>query len=67
MFFYSDKTREADPHAAPDVEVFQGKDYDLDEPNSWFYWFCFPGCLPDSEPNGPFESKEAAIADARGM
>lgn len=31
----------------------------------WFYWFCFPGCLPDSEPFGPFESREAALADAR--
>jgi hypothetical protein len=20
----------------------------------WFYWYCFPGCLPDSEAIGPF-------------
>lgn len=30
-----------------------------------FYWWpCFPGCLPDGEPSGPFESARAAIADA---
>jgi hypothetical protein len=32
----------------------------------WFYWFCFPGCLPDDEPVGPFETEEDALADARG-
>ncbi len=31
----------------------------------WFYWSCFPGCLPDGEPNGPFDTEEAAIADMR--
>ena len=31
----------------------------------WFYWYCLPGCMPDSEPHGPFdtaeEAKQAAI------
>lgn len=26
----------------------------------WFYWYCFPGCLPDSEAMGPYESFDAA-------
>lgn len=26
----------------------------------WFYWICFPGCLPDSPAIGPFESWRAA-------
>jgi hypothetical protein len=30
----------------------------------WFYWYCQPGCLPDSEPFGPFESEELAKQDA---
>jgi hypothetical protein len=34
----------------------------------WFYWYCFPGCMPDSEPMGPYktaqEAKEAAQEDA---
>ena len=32
-----------------------------------FYWqACFPGCLPDGEPMGPFRSEAAAMRDARG-
>lgn len=31
----------------------------------WFWWACFPGCLPDSDPIGPFDSAQAAIDDAR--
>lgn len=30
----------------------------------WYYWFCFPGCLPDSEPIGPFETRADALEDA---
>jgi hypothetical protein len=31
----------------------------------WFYWFCFPGCMPDSNAIGPFASHKEALADAR--
>ena len=31
----------------------------------WYYWYCFPGCLPDSDPIGPFATKADALADAR--
>lgn len=31
----------------------------------YYFWFCFPGCLPDSEPFGPYETEEEAIAAAR--
>jgi len=31
----------------------------------WFYWYCFPGCMPDSDAYGPFESAAAALQDAR--
>ena len=33
-----------------------------------FYWWpCFPGCLPDTEddPTGPFTSYDAAFQDAQ--
>ena len=65
---YSDPSRESDPHALPDLEVFQEyggvRDCDMNEPG-WFYWYCFPGCLPDSEPVGPFASEAEAIAAAQ--
>jgi hypothetical protein len=81
MQAYSDEEREDDPHSLPDVEIFYmskkgmeviGPDsiwYDPDEQtyreSGWYYWFCFPGCLPDSDAFGPFESAAAAQADAK--
>lgn len=31
----------------------------------WYWWHCEPGCLPDSDPHGPFRSTTAAEAAAR--
>jgi hypothetical protein len=67
---YSNPERESDEHALPDLEVFYRTDtackadgWDTD--GGWFYWFCFPGCLPDSDAVGPFATKAEALADAR--
>ena len=30
----------------------------------WFYWCCFPGCLPDGPAVGPFKSETSARAAA---
>ena len=30
----------------------------------WYYWFCFPGCIPESLASGPFDTSEAAVEDA---
>ncbi len=27
----------------------------------WFYWYCFPGCLPEGSPVGPFETCDEAV------
>ena len=32
----------------------------------WYYWFCSPGCLPDSDPVGPFATEEDALINAQG-
>ncbi len=31
----------------------------------WYWWSCFPGCLPDGDPVGPFTSQAEALADAQ--
>lgn len=31
----------------------------------WYWWACFPGCLPDSDPMGPFATEAEALADAQ--
>lgn len=33
----------------------------------WFAHVCLPGCLPDSDVIGPYESSEAAIIAAREL
>ena len=33
----------------------------------WFWWTCLPGCLPDSEPFGPFETEADALEDAQSF
>ena len=71
MQFYTDESREADPTALPDAEVFwsDGTPIDVDgecaEPAGWYWHPCFPGCLPDGDPIGPFETEDEAIEDAR--
>lgn len=80
---YFDRTREDDPHALPNLEIFYAEEgewgYDdngerceaddaaecMLNAEGYYWWACFPGCLPDSEPNGPFESEEEALNDAR--
>ena len=31
----------------------------------WYYWYCSPGCLPDSEAMGPFTTEQEAVDSAR--
>lgn len=31
----------------------------------WFWHACFPGCLPDGDPVGPFDTRREALADAQ--
>jgi hypothetical protein len=30
----------------------------------WYWWACFPGCMPDGEPMGPFADSRQALQDA---
>lgn len=74
---YSNPKRASDPHALPDVEVFflsarQAVGLAMhtgDDPESaeagWYWWACFPGCLPDGEPSGPYATEAEALADAQ--
>jgi hypothetical protein len=72
-YVYSNPERADDATSLPDVEVFYAHAGDLvpgstDEPPSeegWYWWNCFPGCMPDSEPHGPFPKLKDAMADIR--
>jgi hypothetical protein len=73
--YYSTPERESSPTAEPNVEVFyvsrmecnynlqnmdHADEYTITEPG-FYYWYCFPGCLPDSEPIGPFNTEAEAV------
>ena len=46
-------------------EVFYSFElYKYSEWVGWYWHACFPGCLPDGDPSGPFESEDDAITDA---
>ena len=73
---YSDPSRAEETYALPDVETFyrtveenkaDGWVDDDGEPYEagWYWWSCFPGCMPDSDPFGPFDTEEEAVADAQ--
>jgi hypothetical protein len=59
LTLFPDDTRSECPECAHSFTVPN------DSPAGWFYWFCLPGCLPDSEPMGPFDTESEALADAR--
>jgi hypothetical protein len=76
---YSDPTRENDKYSLPDIEVFyvskleaaynqensdHGNEFTIYE-SGWYWWSCFPGCLPDSEAIGPFNTEKEAIKDSQ--
>ena len=56
------------PYVLPSLEVFyidanRADEEDISE--GWYWWACFPECLPDSEAFGPFGTYNAALKDAR--
>ena len=49
-----------------DKDAHDDDDAELCELASGWYWrSCFPGCLPDGEPNGPYARSRLAYEDAR--
>lgn len=74
-FYYS--SSQTEKHSVPDVEVFYMTQRDCwdasqyqeeTEPDfepGWYFWYCFSGCLPDSDRQGPFESEAKAIEFCR--
>lgn len=78
MQFYLNESRASDPYSLPDAEVFYRTDTALAADDwrdsdgdvmkaGWYVWVCFPGCLPESDPCGPFASQEEAVKYARDL
>ena len=54
-----------DPSAEASSEVWSDGDGEP-LPAGYYWWACFPGCMPDGDPCGPFESYDEAEASAYG-
>jgi hypothetical protein len=39
-------------------------DYRDSQGAGWYWWACFPGCLPDGDASGPFANSRQALEDA---
>lgn len=72
--YYLNPEDESDPYCLPTLEVFYAADGEMPdhedgEPREagWYAWICLPGCLPDSDPFGPYDSEEEAVEDMRDM
>lgn len=58
-------------YVSPMVAMYNRQNADHGDENTiyesgWYWWACFPGCLPDGDWSGPFNTEQAAINDARG-
>ena len=57
------ETLEEDKFCPVHTVYCDGYEEDCRYEDGFYYWYCFPGCLPDSEPIGPFETLEKAQED----
>ena len=46
-------------------ELFLNQGPDTGIPDGWYWQPCFPGCLPDGELQGPFNTEAAAMQAAQ--
>jgi hypothetical protein len=68
MQTYSDPNRKSDEYALPNIEVWYDSSDEIGREHGqhgYYWWSCFPGCMPDSEPMGPFNTELEAIEDAQ--
>jgi hypothetical protein len=67
MAYYCFKDEDGNEYGS--FEVFwhdRQHDAEGEEYASGWYWIaCFPGCLPDGEPTGPFATEDDARRDAQ--
>ena len=63
FYMESGEFTNADPDTWMAESVKDGNDPAYCE--GWYYWFCFPGCLPEGNASGPFDTEDLALSEAR--
>lgn len=66
MSFHQFQSETGEPFGGFEVfQVMQHDSIELELAAGFYWWACFPGCLPDGEPCGPFFTEEEAIENAQ--
>lgn len=50
--------KEADGTLDPNGEPYE---------TGWYWWACWPGCIPDGDPMGPYATEQEAIEYAKEL
>lgn len=66
-FFTNPAVLVDNPWTLPDAEVWYEAKESVHGDPGFYFWFCLPGCLPDSEAYGPYASVQEATEAARAM
>jgi len=66
MSYHRFKDVDGEEHGSFEIFYNDGEDgLQLDmHPAGYYWWACFPGCMPDGDPMGPFETEDEAIDNA---
>lgn len=54
----------AERHGSFEVFYQAADEETVDWEPGWYRWACYPGCLPDGEPSGPFDTAKQAWENA---
>jgi len=63
--FHAFIDEDGEEYGSFEVFCIRSSDYEGKITDGWYWWPCFPGCLPDGDTEGPFETPQAAFIDAR--
>lgn len=63
MSYHQFKDDEGQPYGSFEVWFSPGNEQEGEE--GWYWWACFPGCMPDGDAIGPFATEQEAIDDAQ--
>jgi len=66
MSYYRFKDEDGEEYGSFEVFYDEGTEQPNVEtvPAGYYWWACFPGCMPDGDPIGPFETEDEAIDNA---
>jgi len=62
--YHAFTSEEGDLYGSFEIFWHNRGDYPDNREPGWYWWPCFPGCIPDGEATGPFHSSYLALVDA---